>query len=106
VKEEEEEFFEKIAKKLCKKKEITIGKMMSTTGLKYKNKVFAFYYNKRMVFRLGKEFDIDKENLKDWKYLSPFKKKAPMKGWFDVGFSDKERWEDLALKALGMIKRV
>jgi hypothetical protein len=61
----EVEFFEKIAKKLCKKKEITIGKMMSTTGLKYKNKVFAFYYKKRMVFKLGKGYDIDQEELKD-----------------------------------------
>jgi len=37
--------------------DMTLGKMMSSPGIKYKNKVFAFYYKDRMVFCLGKDFD-------------------------------------------------
>ena len=56
--DQEEILFRKIAEKLATENDsVSPGKMMSSPGIKCKNKVFAFYYNKQMVFRLGKEFD-------------------------------------------------
>ena len=55
--DKEEDLFNKIVEKLSKKHNfVSKGKMMSSPGIKYKTKVFAFYYNKEMVFRLGRDF--------------------------------------------------
>ncbi|MFC2103316.1 hypothetical protein ACFLSS_02690 [Bacteroidota bacterium] len=51
---EEKLFYSISDKMIAENNDITIGKMMSSPGIKYKNKVFAFYYNNRMVFRLAK----------------------------------------------------
>jgi len=56
--DKEEKLFQKIAQKLSGEKSIVhLGKMISSPGIKYKEKVFAFYYKKQMAFRLGKDFD-------------------------------------------------
>lgn len=53
--DKEQKYFQEISEKLTAENEhVTIGKMMSSPGIRYKNKVFAFYYKKIMVFRLGK----------------------------------------------------
>lgn len=50
----EEKVFYAIAEKLSgKNKDVILGKMMSSPGIKYKNKIFAFYYHNQMVFKLG-----------------------------------------------------
>ena len=80
------------------------GKMMSSPGLRYKNKVFAFYYKEQMVFRLGKGFDPKSVGVNEYSLLSPFKNKAPLAGWFEVPFEYEHKWEDLARRALAIIK--
>ena len=76
------------------------GKMMSSPGLKYKGKVFVFFHKPEMGFRLGPDFDPDVSGLETIRLLSPFKTKAPLKGWFLIGESESERWEQLAEQAL------
>ncbi|MDN5212643.1 hypothetical protein QQ020_11325 [Fulvivirgaceae bacterium BMA12] len=84
---------------------VAAGKMMSSPGIKYKNKVFAFYYNDQMVFRLGKEFDPEVLGITQFGYLSPFKNKPPMKGWVEVPFVYHQKWRDLAALALEKIEK-
>lgn len=81
------------------------GKMMSSPGLKYMGKVFVFYRRPEMGFRLGPEFNPEESGLKTVRPLSPFKTKAPLKGWFLVGEEEHERWESLAGQALEVMSR-
>ena len=70
-----EELFNSIVRKLSyADPDIHLGKMMSSPGLKYKDKVFAFYHKESMGFRLGPNFNIEKMGIKNAKPLSPFKK--------------------------------
>jgi len=103
----EEDLFRSRAQKLSEKhKEISVGKMMSSPGILFGKKVFAFYHNKNMIFKLGKEFDITEEGVKHYTHLSPFKNKAPMKAWYVVPYSEKTSCEGLANKALQKIKEL
>ena len=105
VVDKEEILFNKIGDSLSKDYlHITKGKMMSAPGIKYKNKFFAFYYNKEMIFRLGSGFDPKEYNLKKCRRLNPFKNKAPMKNWFQIPYSENLRWEQLAKYALNVLK--
>ena len=101
--DKEEILFNKIADSLSKDHHITKGKMMSAPGIKYKNKIFAFYYNKEMIFRLGSDFDPKEHNVKNWRLFNPFKNKAPMKNWFQIPYSEKLRWGKLAKEALKVL---
>jgi len=74
--------------------------MMSDSGLKYKDKVFAFYHKESMGFRLGPDFDPEQFGLKNFKFLSPLKKKPPLKGWFIIDKLESDTWEALSEKAL------
>ncbi len=85
--EKELELFEIITKKLSRHKGVRKGKMMSAPGITLDGKVFAFYWKKEMIFRLGKDFDADAFGLKEWHLLNPFKERPPMKGWFCVPYS-------------------
>lgn len=89
---------------LAKDDGIVVGKMMSSPGLKYNNKVFAFYHQQTMGFRLGKAFDPDAFGSKTARFLSPFKNKPPMKAWFIVDAEEKELWHSLAYEALKFTK--
>lgn len=79
--------------------------MMSSPGIRYIKKVFAFYYHDQMVFRLGKQFKPESVKLKSYTLLNPFKNKPPMSGWFQVPFSQKQLWEKLSYLALENIKQ-
>ena len=85
--------------------EVTSGKMMSSPGIKYRNKVFAFYHANHMVFRLGKDFIPEEEGISTFNYLSPFKNKPPMKGWVEIPFVYHKKWPDLAEMALMRMKK-
>ena len=99
--DQEELQFNIIAEKLkSENNSISLGKMMSTPGIIYKNKVFAFYYNKEMVFRLGKGFDLSPFEIENFSFLNPFRNKPPMTGWFQITFADHEKWEELARVAM------
>ena len=80
------------------------GKMMSSPGIKCRDKVFAFYYKDAMCFRLGKGFDIESHGVKTVRWLNPFKSKPPMKAWFVVGEEEQELWEALAGEALAFTR--
>ena len=97
---EAENLFEHLVIKFEKKNGVAKGKMMSSPALKCKGKVFAFYHNEEMGFKLGKEFEPKEHGLKDWSYLSPFKNKPPMKAWFMIPYSEKAHWESLTSLAL------
>lgn len=80
--------------------DIILGKMMSSPGLKYRDKVFAFYHKEEMGFKLGPNFDPVKFGLLNAKPLSPFKTKPPLKGWFIVAANESKFWETLTAMAL------
>lgn len=102
--DKEEILFKKIAEKLSSEnKLVSTGKMLSSPGIKYRNKVFAFYYGKEMVFRLGKTFDPKTFGIRNYRLLNPFKKKPPLAGWFQISFSEKQKWGKLSRIALRLI---
>jgi hypothetical protein len=80
--------------------EITTGKMMSSPGIRYRNKVIAFFYREAMVFKLGREFDPERYGLHDYQLLSPYKTKPPLRDWFEVSATHIDGWEALARLAL------
>jgi hypothetical protein len=97
--------FEAIRDRLCtSEKEVEPGPMMSAPGIRYRNKVFAFFYNESMCFRLGKAYDPDAEGLDEWEPLNPFKKKPPLAGWFVVPHTQARRWNELADQALERLR--
>ena len=100
-----EEKFYRIFDLLSKKgPDISIGKMMSSPGIKYKSKVIAFYHNDEMIFRIGKKIDLTKYGIKNPKYLSPFKSKPPITGWICLSYSDEKRWEEFTEIALDVMR--
>lgn len=84
--------------------EVTAGKMMSSPGIKFKNKVFAFFYRGEMVFRLGKDFKPESAGLTHYSLLNPFKSKPPLAGWFQIPFVHADRWPALAENALAKMR--
>lgn len=99
--EKEQTLFRQIAEKLeSENKDVFLGKMMSSPGIKYQNKVFAFYHDQEMIFKLGKDFEPESAGVKNYSFLSPFKNKPPMAGWFKISYADSDKWESLARKAL------
>ena len=101
----EESLFNEIRDRFCLKNEdINSGKMMSSEAITYKGKVFAFFSKKqKMVFKLAKEFDPDNFGI-EITVFNPFKNRAPLNGWFEVPFTEKEQWEPLTEKALLILK--
>lgn len=102
----EEKLFYSISDSLItENSDITIGKMMSSPGIKYKNKVFAFYYNNEMIFRLGKDFEPESVGIKKYSLLNPFKNKPPLPGWFCISYDNNEKWNRLAKIALNKMSK-
>jgi hypothetical protein len=93
--------FSAIAEQLAaESQEITTGKMMSSPGIRYRNKVIAFFYHEAMVFKLGRAFDPGTFGLHDYQLLSPYKTRPPLRDWFEVSATHIDRWEELARLAL------
>jgi hypothetical protein len=102
--DEEEQRFRSIAVLLASENSaITLGKMMSSPALQYQGKVFAFYYGKKMVFRLGRDFQPEVFNIQHYRLLAPFKTKPPMVDWFEIPSIDQHRWEELSRYALQLL---
>lgn len=93
-----------IQDKLCKIEGVAVGKMMSAPAVKYKGKVFAFFHEEQMTFKLGKDFIPEEAGLRGCRFLSPFKHKPPMRAWIIVPEGEKDRWEELACLALEKIR--
>ena len=102
--EEEKRKFEEIAGRMSKLEDVELGKMMSSPGIRYRDKVFAFYHDKKMIFKLGKGFDIASFGIDRFSYLNPFKDKGPMLGWYEIPFEYSGKWEELTKLALGYIR--
>ena len=100
-----EEKFNIIAEKLSTELgNVERGKMMSSPGITYKTKVFAFYYKDQMVFRLGKGFDPKTVGVEEYSFLSPFKNKPPLSGWFEIPAKYDKKYDELAKIAYGVMK--
>lgn len=100
------ELFDSIAKNSIRNLQgCELGKMMSSPGLKYKNKVFAFFWDDHMGFKLGKEYDIAAHGSKKWSYLSPFKTKPPMKAWYVLPKEEAHLWDELTNVAYSLLKK-
>ena len=101
----EEQYFDKIRTLFCSEYDsVKPGKMMSSEAVTFKGKVFAFFSRKQhMVFKLGRNFDASTTDI-EIRTFSPFKNRAPMRGWFEVPYTAKEHWEPLALQALNTLK--
>jgi len=96
-----EKIFNSIGEKLSKENaNVSIGKMMSSPGIKYKDKVFAFYYKEQMVFKLGRDFDLPSIGINSYSLLSPFKTKPPLADWFEIPYEYENKWEELARIAM------
>jgi hypothetical protein len=103
--DKEEQRFRSLAALLVSENSaITVGKMMSSPALQYQGKVFAFYYGKKMVFRLGRDFQPELFDIKHYRLLAPFKTKPPMVDWFEIPFDDQHRWEELSRYALQRLR--
>jgi hypothetical protein len=99
--ENEEQHFSAIAVRLTQEhNDITLGKMMSSPAIQYQGKVFAFFYNKKMVFKLGRDFQPESLGIREYSLLAPFKTKPPMVDWFEIPATEQQRWEKLARYAL------
>ena len=100
----ENRFFEIASILSGEDKNIITGNMMSSPGIKYKNKVIAFYHRNEMIFRVGKEADLVKLGIRKPKFLSPFKSKPPMTGWICLGYGERSNWEKICRFALAVMK--
>ena len=60
----ENRFFEIASMLSGEDKNILTGNMMSSPGIKYKNKVIAFYHRDEMVFWVGKDADLVKLGIR------------------------------------------
>jgi len=102
----EEAFFNQIRTMFIHKENLVqSGKMMSSEAITYKGKVFAFFSRKKkMVFKLGKEFDPNSVD-DEIQVFNPFTKRGPLNGWFEVPFSKKDLWIPITEKALDRIKQ-
>lgn len=97
----EEYRFRTIAERLMlEKSDIALGRMMSSPALQYQGKVFAFFYNNKMVFKLGRDFQPESLGIREYSLLTPFKTRPPMVDWFEIPSTEQERWEELAKYAL------
>lgn len=97
VAESEEIYFRNVAEALASEdSHVTWGKMMSSPGIRYKDKFFAFYYDKTLVLRFGREFKPENVGITNYTMLAPFKTKPPLLDWFRISATDQDRWEELA----------
>jgi hypothetical protein len=98
--------FSEIAETLMNRdNEVGLGKMMSSPGIQYKGKNFAFLHNNEMTFKLGKQFNAEANGIHEVRYLNPFKTKPPLKAWYIITESQSYIWPELAEMALDYIKK-
>lgn len=104
VVQQEELFFHTLAEALaCEYENVSWGKMMSSPGVRYQDKFFAFYYNNGIVCRFGRDFQPESIGIHEYTLLSPFKsesKRAPLRDWFCIDQRYQDRWEESLRTAL------
>lgn len=92
--------FRTVADSLTQHKGVGIGKMMSSPGIQFNGKNFAFFHQDELVVKMGREWNPEDDGIRSWKQLSPFKTKAPLYDWFCISATDADLWQNLAMKAL------
>lgn len=70
----------------------------------WNNKPFIIKNKHYMVFRLPSEKFNEALKLDGSLYFNPIGNERPMKGWIQVPYSWKEKWEDFALESLAYIQ--
>ena len=101
------DYFADIANDLMDKhEELKLGEMMNNPGLKCKGRNFAVFLveQDKVVFRVGKEFDVDAVGLTTWSHFNPSADKPPMTDWVVVEFADKDKWVGLLEQSLTVIR--
>jgi hypothetical protein len=93
------ELYETIVFEYLRQSGVTEGRMMSSPALKWNDKVFAFYHDEKMCFKLGDSIALEERGLPVI-LLSPFKTKGPLKGWYWVSSEQSSCWSDLTGAAL------
>ena len=104
---DEKEIYEGIFDKfIADHEDVKPGVMMREPALTCKGKVFAFFYGakNKMCFKLGKGFLIEEYGIEEYEFLSPFKNKPPMYGWFMISEENFEAWEELTHVSLDMMR--
>jgi len=96
--------FEEIRTLLSSQEGISPGKMMSSEAIRCNDKVFAFFHNEMMTFKLGSGFDPSDMGIDEWFPLSPFKTKPPLKGWYMIPEEYMDKWPQLAEMAFLKIR--
>ncbi len=97
--------YNSIVDNLCAENGVSSGKMMSSPGICFKGKVFAFFWNEKMTFRLGKNFALEEKfGISEFEFLNPFKNKPPMKGWYVIDEKHVKKWPEIAQEALTQMK--
>jgi len=99
----EKRFFQ-LVKTHTKRQNVELGKMMSSPGIRYKKKNYAYFQNEKVGFKLGKDFDIDAYNISSWEYLSPFKTKPSLKTWYIIEYENEHVWDKFADLAYDYIR--
>ena len=101
-----EELFEGVKRQMLSQNTgVNEGTMMSSPGIQYKGKNFAFLYRGGMCFRVGRDFEPESEGIHQYELLNPFKNKPPLKDWFVIGVEYGEKWPELAQVALQNISK-
>ncbi len=100
-----EEVFNNIMQKMLKENQgVNAGNMMRSPAICFQSKVFAFYYNEQMVFKLDQKAPSTMHDYPGSQFLNPFKNKPPMKGWLVVPSQYQQQWYQLAEEAYENIK--
>ena len=101
MKEAKEKFEDLFDRYVAAYPEVEFGKMMSAPALRKNGKVFAFFHEDCMTFKLGKGRDLAGDfGVEHFRFLSPFKNKPPMTAWYQVGVDYADRWHLLLEEAL------
>ena len=88
--------FDRIVGRLIQIQDVTLGKMMTSPALKYRNEVFLFFHNESMTFKLYDPKELEPFGIKEFTFLSPFKSKPPLKNWLIISPDYADQWESLS----------
>lgn len=75
---------------------VASGNMMRSPAITYRSKVFAFFHQDEMGFKLGEKAPEFIKMYPGSRYLNPFKNRPPMKGWLVVPAEYQKEWKVLA----------
>ncbi|MCB0620473.1 MAG: hypothetical protein KDC43_19285 [Saprospiraceae bacterium] len=99
-----DQVFASIVADLTRQDGVTVGRMMRAPGLKFRNKVFAFRQGDSMTFKLGDPGILEQLGIDEYRVLSPFKTKPPLRDWLVVDRRYQDKWPELARIGLHLMR--